>query len=102
MSTAMLSQDRGINKKGNGVDFLRFQEKEIQRQHVENMEPYMNTRENLFYTRLRDDIAEKANRITKMKKKELEAQNEKMYGKLIHILRNERSSICKTRERAGP
>lgn len=25
-----------------------------------------------------------------------------MYGKLIHILRNERSSICKTRERAGP
>ena len=62
----------------------------------------MNTKDNIFYTKLRDDIAEKANRITKIKKKELEAQNEKMYGKLIHILRHERSEISKTRSQVGP
>lgn len=36
-----------------------------------------------------------------MKKKEMEAYNDKMYGKLIHILRNERSIYCKSTEK-GP
>ena len=66
------------------------------------MQPYMNTRDNVFYTRLRDDIAEKANRITKAKAKELENQNEKMFGKLIHILKRERTSISKQRSQLGP
>lgn len=51
---------------------MRFQERHVLKDHLQTMEPFMSTRDNIYYTKLRDDIREKSMRITKMKQKELE------------------------------
>ncbi len=62
----------------------------------------MNIRDNLYYTRLRDDIEDKYKRVSKYKNKEIENKNEKMYGKLLYIIHNEKRSISNIRAaRAG-
>jgi hypothetical protein len=66
------------------------------------MRPMMFTRDNIYYTKMRDDIEAKYKRLQTVKTKEVEAQNEKMYGKLLSILDNEQRSISKHRAGAGP
>ena len=61
------------------------------------MKAHMNTRDNLYYTKLRDDIEEKYRRLNKYKNKEIENRNEKMYGKLLYIIHNEKRSISNIR-----
>jgi hypothetical protein len=53
------------------------------------MKPMMSTRDNVYYTKMRDEIEAKYKRLQTVKTKEVEAQNEKMYGKLLSILDNE-------------
>ena len=57
----------------------------------------MNTRDNLFYTKLRDELEKKQARINFVKQREMEQANEKMYGKLVHILNSESRAVSKTR-----
>lgn len=66
------------------------------------MKPMMYTRDNVYYTKMRNDIEAKYKRLQTVKTKEVEAQNEKMYGKLLSILDNEHRSISKHRASAGP
>tara|TARA_B110000285_G_C15095104_1_gene601485 strand:+ start:187 stop:495 length:309 start_codon:yes stop_codon:yes gene_type:complete len=66
------------------------------------MRPMMYTRDNLYYTKIRNDMQAKYKRLQTVKTKEVEAQNEKMYGKLLNILDNEQRSISKHRASAGP
>lgn len=55
----------------------------------------MSTRDNIYYTKMRDDIEAQYKRLKNVKTKEMEAQNEKMYGKLLSILDNEKRSLSK-------
>jgi molecular chaperone GrpE (heat shock protein) len=62
----------------------------------------MDTRENLYYTKMRDEIEAKFKRLKNVKTREMEAQNEKMYSKLLSILDNEKRSISKHKASLGP
>ena len=62
----------------------------------------MYTRDNVYYTKMRNEIEAKYKRLQTVKTKEVEAQNEKMYGKLLSILDNEQRSISKHRASLGP
>ena len=57
MSIGLLSS--GIYKKGNGAELLQYTEKQSQLKNLSEINSYMNTRDNLFYIRLRDDIEKK-------------------------------------------
>ena len=91
MSTSQfpLGTSVGKIKKGNGVEYLMHQEKVSQKKNLDEMKPMMHTRDNVYYTKMRDDIEAKYKRLQTVKTKEVEAQNEKMYGKLLSILDNE-------------
>lgn len=62
----------------------------------------MFTRDNIYYTKMRDEIEAKYKRLQTVKSKEVEQRNEKMYGKLLSILDNESRSISKARGSLGP
>lgn len=62
----------------------------------------MSTRDNIYYTKMRDDIEAKYKRIKNVKTRETEAQNEKMYSKLLSILDNEKRSLSKHKAHLGP
>ena len=51
----------------------------------------MNTRENLQYTKVRDELNEKQRRIKNLRQREVGQQNEKMFAKLMAILNRENS-----------
>lgn len=85
----MFSKDRGVFKAGNGAEYIQFLEKKAQKKNLKEMGAYMNTRENLFYTKLRDDINDKQRRLYNLKQREVDQQNEKMFGKLMSILNRE-------------
>ena len=55
------------------------------------MVPYMNTRSNVQYTKVRDELNENQRRIYNMRQREIGQQNEKMFAKLIAILNRENS-----------
>ena len=46
----------------------------------------MNTHDNMFYHKLRDELELKQAKANQLKMKEIEKTNEKMYGKLVKIL----------------
>lgn len=62
----------------------------------------MDTRDNLFYTKMRDTLEAQQARFTKVKNRQIEAQNEKMFGRLIKILNTESEAVGKTRNGLGP
>ena len=66
------------------------------------MEPYMDTRNNINYTKKRDEIETKFQRLKNMKDKEIENQNEKMFNRLLSILEKEKYSLRKQRNSVGP
>ena len=72
MSLILDTRDTGKTKKGNGVEFMRHQEQLAQKRIVEEMEPYMDTRNNINYTKKRDEIETKYQRLKNMKDKEIE------------------------------
>lgn len=72
MSTAMFSKDRGFFKAGNGAEYIQYLEKKAQKKQLREMSAYMNTRENVFYTKMRDELNDKQRRIYNLKQKELE------------------------------
>ena len=90
------------SKKGNGLEFLQHLEAQAQRKHVRDMQPSLDTRDNLFYTKMRDTLEAQQARFAKVKNREIEAQNEKMFGRLIKILNTESSNVGKTRNGLGP
>ena len=102
MSTSQFPINNGKTKKGNGVDYLMHQEREALKKNLMDLKSSMSTRDNLFYTKMRDDIEAKYKRLNNVKTREVEAQNEKMYGKLLSILDNEKRSITKHRAYLGP
>jgi len=59
MATALFPLDSGKVKKGNGVEFLQHQEQEAQKKNLGTAKAMMYTRENLYYTKMRDDIEKK-------------------------------------------
>ena len=59
MSTVMFSKDRGFFKSGNGAEYIQYLEKRSQKRNLLEMGAYMNTRDNVYYTKLRDDINDK-------------------------------------------
>lgn len=61
------------------------------------MEAYMNTRGNLYYTKLRDDINGIQKRIYNQKQKEIDEKNEKMFKKLTDIQKKESQYPSKDR-----
>ena len=56
MSTSQFPNYCGKFKKGNGVEYLMHQEKVAQKHNVHHMRATMDTRGNIYYTRMRDDI----------------------------------------------
>ncbi len=58
MSKSLFPVNNGKTKKGNGVEFLMHQEKEALKSSLNNMKPVMNTRNNMYYTKMRDNIEE--------------------------------------------
>lgn len=66
------------------------------------MMPFIDTRDNLFYTKMRDTLEAQQARFTKVKNRQIEAQNEKMFGRLIKILNTESEAVGKTRNGLGP
>ena len=68
-----LANSRGKVKKGNGVEFLMHQEKSSQKQHLMEMRPTIYTRDNLYYTKVRDEMQAKYKRLQTVKTKEVEA-----------------------------
>ena len=62
----------------------------------------MNTRGNLYYTKLRDDINGIQKRIYNQRLKEIDKKNEKMYKKLTEILNKERYPMGLRRNSLGP
>ena len=102
MSTSQFPDVTGKMKKGNGMEFLMHQEQEVQKNHLDTMRPFMNTRNNLYYTKMRDDIEKQYKKLHDNKQKEMENQNQKMHSKLISILNNEKRSLSKHRNSLGP
>ena len=62
----------------------------------------MDTRNNINYTKKRDEIETKFQRLKNMKDKEIENQNEKMFNRLLSILEKEKNSLRKQRNSVGP
>ena len=74
-----------------------------QKRKLQATQAQINTRENLYYYKLRDDIVKIQSRISKVKQRETETQNEKMFSKLINILTKEKRALSKVKERQlGP
>ena len=67
MSTVMFSKDRGVFKAGNGAEYIQYLEKKAQKKNLNEMGAYMNTRENVFYTKLRDDLQDKKRQLYNMR-----------------------------------
>ena len=61
----MFSVDIGKVKKGNGVEYMQHQEKVAQKRNLEGIRGMMNTRDNIYYYKLRDDIEDKYKRCKK-------------------------------------
>lgn len=59
MSNSLILSDTGKVKKGNGVEYMRHLEMEAQKKNLESMKPMINSRNNLYYTKMRDDIEKK-------------------------------------------
>jgi len=57
MSIGLLNT--GKYKKGNGAELMQYTEKQAQLKNLSEINSYINTRDNVFYTRLRDDIVKK-------------------------------------------
>jgi hypothetical protein len=73
MSSTLFSGNLGSYKKGNGGEFMVHLEQVSQKKIIENIKPSLNTRNNLYYTKLRDDIEAKCGRLRTFKDKEIEA-----------------------------
>ena len=69
MSTSQFPDVTGKMKKGNGMEFLMHQEQEVQKNHLDRMKPVMNTRNNLYYTKMRDDIEKQFKKLADDKQK---------------------------------
>jgi molecular chaperone GrpE (heat shock protein) len=78
------------------------QERQALKKNLSDLKSSMSTRDNIYYTKMRDDIEAKYKRLNNVKKREVETQNEKMYGKLLSILDNEKRSITKHKANLGP
>ena len=81
---------------------MQYTEKQAQLKNLSEINSYMNTRDNVFYTRLRDDIVKKQKRIQELKMIEQEEQNKKIYSKLLSIFKNESRSYSQIRGTVGP
>ena len=103
MSKSILfTKDAGTYKRSNGVEFIRYQEREAFERNLGQVGAYMNTRGNLYYYKLRDDINAIQKRIYNKKLKDVDQQNEKMFKKLTQILRSEGTSFNEKRKHVGP
>ena len=72
MALILDTRDTGRTKKGNGVEFMRHQEQLAQQKILGEMQPYMDTRTNIAYTKKRDEIEDKYQRMKNQQDKELE------------------------------
>lgn len=73
MSTSQFPIHNGNSKKGNGVEYLMHQEQAALKKNLQELKPCMSTRDNIYYTKMRDDIEAKYKRIKNVKTKEVEA-----------------------------
>ena len=64
------------------------------------MKPTFQNNDNMFYFRMKEDLSNQQRKLKKIKNKEMEAENEKMYSKLLWILNRENNSLRK--QRIGP
>jgi len=56
MATPLFPLDRGIFKSGNGAEYLQFLEKASQKKNLNEMSAFMDTRDNVYYTKFRDEV----------------------------------------------
>jgi hypothetical protein len=59
MSTSQFPLNHGKIKKGNGVEYMMHQERSALRKNLMSLKSGMSTRDNIYYTKLRDDIEAK-------------------------------------------
>ena len=56
MATSLFPKDRGVFKAGNGAEYLQFLEQAAQKKNLNEMSAYMDTRDNIYYTKFRDEV----------------------------------------------
>ena len=61
--TSSISRDMGIYKSGNGAEYLQYLEQKSNKRNLREMSAYMDTRDNIYYTKIRDEMSEKHRRI---------------------------------------
>ena len=67
MSTVLFPKNRGVFKSGNGAEYLQFLEKVAQKKNLDEMSAYMDTRDNVYYTKFRDEVEARQARIYDLK-----------------------------------
>ena len=93
----LFKSDTSRVKGGNGLGYMQHLEHEAQKRNLKATVPLVNTRDNLFYHKLRDTLVASTSRAKEVKERQVTEHNEKMYGKLIKILNAESASVAKTR-----
>ena len=67
------------------------------------MRPQLSLKEDDSYGKFKDSFEQATKRLNKAKEKEILGQNEKMFNRLLHILKNEKRSLSKNRnDKIGP
>ena len=100
-SNTLFAMDNGSLKRGNGIEFARHQQKTALRNNLAQVKPTIDSMANLAYTKRRDDISTFL-RLKKDKDREVTSRNEKLFHRLISIMRKEERNLIKQRHSVSP